>query len=96
MKKRYKETDVPALLSRLTERFEQACATYRLALATRDSNRAKKELSRENSRGTNIHKFQCNFAWLIHDIQKGPRCQIEDRVEDAEELISHINKISNT
>jgi hypothetical protein len=94
MKKRYKESEVPALVASLTERFETACSTYRLALSTRDSNRSKKELTRGNSRGTNIHKFQCNFAWIIHDIQKGPRCQIDDRVDDAEDLISHINKIS--
>lgn len=96
MKKKYQESEVPKLVSYLTERFELACQTYRLTLTTRDSNRAKKEINRGNTRGTNIHKFQCSFAWILHDIQTGPRCFIDDRVNEAEDLIAHINKISNT
>ena len=96
MKTTYKESEVPGLVASLTGRFEDACMTYRLALSTRTSNRSKKELLKENCRGTNLHKFQCNFAWLLHDIQRGPRFFIEDRVIEAEELIAHIISISNS
>lgn len=96
MKRKYKESEVPGVVEGITQKFEDACATYKLALSMRESNRAKKELFRGNTRGTSIHKFQSNFAWIVHYIECGHRCQIEDQLEEAEELIAHINKISNT
>ena len=95
MKKKYKESEVPNLVADLIQKFEDVCTTYRLALSMRESNRAKKELSRGNTRGTSIYKFQTNFAWILHDIQYGHRYQIDNRVHELEELITHISKISN-
>jgi hypothetical protein len=96
MKTTYRESEVPGLVASLTGRFEDACLIYKLALESRSSNRSKKELSRGNSRGTVLHKFQSNFCWLIYDIQKGPRFFIDDRVSEVEELIAHIISISNS
>lgn len=96
MKTTYKEYEVPTLVSDLKYRFEEACLTYRQALESRSSNRAKKELVRDNTRGTNMHKFQVSFSWIIHDIQTGPRFSIVDRITEAVDLIDHIIKISNS
>lgn len=95
MKKKYKESEVPSLVADLIQKFEDACTAYKLVLSMRESNRAKKELSRGNSRGTNIYKFQSTFAWILHNIQCGYRYQIHDRIREANELIAHINRISN-
>ena len=84
------------LIADLNESFEKACETYKLALSSRTSNRAKKELSRGNSKGTNIYKFQVNFSWILHDIRCGPICFIDDREADARSLIDHIYSISET
>lgn len=95
MNKKYKESEIPGLVADLTQKFEVACSTYKLALSMRESNRSKKELARGKNRGTNIHKFQSTFAWILHDIQCGYRYQIDDRVQEVNELIVHINRISN-
>lgn len=95
MKRKYKESDIPQLVSTLEENFEKACNVYIDALTSRVSKRAKKELSRGNSRGTSIYKFQVSFSWILLDICKGPRCLIDDRLADCDELINHINRISN-
>jgi hypothetical protein len=78
----------------IIEEFEAACVTYKLALTSRTSNRSVKELTRQNTRGTTIHKFQCEFAWILHDIQCGPKCQVYDNIEKSKELINHIFEVS--
>ena len=81
-------------VSDLVYEFEEACEKYREALKGRESNRSKKELSRGNIKGTNIHKFQCNFAWIIHDMTVGHHNQRERNIEEAKSLIAHIISIS--
>ena len=81
-------------VSDLAYEFEQACDKYREALKARESNRSKKELSRGNIKGTNIHKFQCNFAWIIHELTVGQYSQRERHIEEANSLIAHIISIS--
>jgi len=78
----------------LTSKFEDACQEYKSTLATRTSNRATKELSRDNTRGTAIHKFQCNFAWILHGIQTDHESFIDHNVRRATGLIDHIGNIS--
>ena len=95
MKKYYSELDVEQEARRLTDEFGEACSVYKLALSSRDSNRAKKELMRDNIRGTSIYKFQYSFCWAIHNLTNGPRCFAQRHIDDLEELISHIHKISN-
>ena len=92
---KFSDLDVEQASRRLMEDFEQACQTYRLALSSRESNRSKKELMRGNTKGTSIYKFQCSFAWTLHNLINGPRCFAHKYIEDGEELISHIHKISN-
>lgn len=96
MKKKYTNEDIDAIIVELTEAFELATQTYKLALSGRDSNRAKKELLRENTRGTVVNRYQCDFAWILHDIKTGPICFIEDNIEKGYELIIHLKKISET
>ena len=91
----YHEEELTSLIAELTERFEEACDIYKKALSSRTSNRATKELSRDNSRGTAIHKFQCNFAWLIHSIQKEHESLVDSNIKQANMLINHICTISD-
>jgi len=82
-------------IANLTERFENVCYKYKATLSARDSNRSSKELSKGNIRGTTIHKFQCNFAWILHDIECGPRYFMDSAIQNANRLINHIAEISN-
>ena len=81
-------------VSDLVYEFEKACDHYKSALKARESNRAKKELSRGNTKGTNIHKFQCQFAWIIHEMTTGHGSQRERLIKEAKSLTSHIITIS--
>ena len=81
-------------VSDLAYEFEKACNTYKDALRVRESNRAKKELSRGNVKGTNLHKFQCSFAWIIHEMKIGHYSKRERCVQDVKNLILHIINIS--
>ncbi len=81
-------------MSDLTFKFEDACLAYKIALSKRTSNRATKELSRNNSRGTAIHKFQCNFAWILHGIQCDHESFVDHNVYKATGLIEHIDNIA--
>lgn len=92
---KYSKTEIDDIIVRLTYEFEIACQTYRLALSSRNSNRAKKELSKGNTRGTTTHKYQCEFSWILHDIATGPTAFIDDRIQDARDIISHLSNISN-
>lgn len=92
--KNYTHEDITSIMSELTELFEDAISAYKLALTSRESNRAKKELLRDNARGTVVHRYQSDFAWILHDIQCGPMCLIENNIEEAHELIIHLKKIA--
>jgi len=81
-------------VSDLSYEFEKACATYKDALKTRESNRSKKELTRGNVKGTNLHKFQCNFAWIVHEMSVGHFSKRERCTDEAKTLIAHIISIS--
>ena len=81
-------------VSDLVYEFEKACDTYKETLKSRESNRSKKELVRGNTRGTNLHKFQCSFAWIIHEMTVGHFSKRERCVDDAKSLIAHIITIS--
>ena len=91
---KYNSYDTARITAELTSKFEDACKTYKSTLAERTSNRATKELSRDNSRGTAIHKFQCNFAWILHGIQCDHESSIDYNVRRATGLIDHIGNIS--
>lgn len=96
MKKKKRTTqEIETIINDLTFIFEEACDLYRDALKKRKSNRSEKELLRDNSRGTNIHKFQTKFAWILHDIKCGPRFFIDDNIDEAYDLINHIKTISD-
>jgi len=90
----YSDDERKIISDELTERFETACSLYRIELASRNSNRAQKELARENTRGTSIHKFQCNFAWILHSISCDHESLIDNSIYQANALIDHINSIS--
>ena len=81
-------------ISDLIYEFEKACAVYKDTLKARESNRAKKELARGNIKGTNIHKFQCTFAWILHELDVGHYSKRERYIEEAKSLITHIISIS--
>lgn len=91
---KYSDDDLKSIIVELTELFETAKQTYRLALSERTSNRSKKELMRGNSKGTTINKYECDFAWILYDIQCGPICFIEDKIQEAHDLIIHLKNIS--
>jgi translation initiation factor 2 beta subunit (eIF-2beta)/eIF-5 len=91
----YTERHLNWEIYQLTAEFERACGVYRSTLNTRESNRSKKELSRSNTRGTHIHKFQCNFAWILNEITAGPPSGITDGLEAGRTLVEHIENISN-
>jgi hypothetical protein len=95
-KKTYTEIEIDRAIAGLSESFEAACDLHKSTLASRESNRSKKELSKENMRGTNLHKYQSNFAWIIHDMKFGPLCMVEANIAEARSIISHINNVSNT
>jgi glucuronate isomerase len=94
-KKSYTAVEIDRAITDLIESFEVACELHKTTLASRESNRARKELTKENMRGTNLHKFQSNFAWVIHDMTHGAICMVEDNISEATSIISHINNISN-
>lgn len=94
-KRKYTEDEIDTAIRTLSEDFENSCEVYKIVLSKRDSNRSKKELLRFNKKGTNIHKFQSNFSWLLHDIKTGPKCFVEKVIEEANELILHIKNITN-
>ncbi len=81
-------------ISDLAFEFEKACITYKDALKSRKSNRSKKELTRGNVKGTNLHKFQCNFAWIMHEMSVGHYSKRGRCVDEAKTLIAHIISIS--
>ena len=91
---KYNSYDTNRIVVELTTKFEEACQIYKIALSTRKSNRAIKELSRKNSRGTAIYKFQCNFAWILHGIKCDHESSIDHNVRRATGLIEHIGSIS--
>ena len=93
--KRYTDEDISAIIAELIDLFEAASDAYKLALTGRESNRSTKELLRGSSRGTVIHRYQCDFAWILHDIRCGPLCHIEDNINEAHELINHLKKIAH-
>ena len=80
--------------SDLAYEFRKACEVYKNALKARESNRSKKELTRGNTKGTNLHKFQCNFAWIIHEMAVGNYSAKSKHIEEAKSLITHIISIS--
>ena len=80
--------------SDLAFEFLKACDVYKHALKSRESNRSKKELTRGNAKGTNLHKFQCNFAWIIHEMLVGHNSAKSKHIEEAKSLIAHIITIS--
>lgn len=90
MRRQYQEYSI----SDLIYEFEKACEVYKTALRSRESNRAKKELVRGNIKGTNLHKFQCSFAWIIHEMTVGHYSKRERCAGEAQSLISHIISIS--
>jgi len=94
-KKNYRHSNVTRQIAELNSSFELACDAYRTALRTRPSNRAAKELGRGNVRGTSIYRFQCNFAWLLYDIEHDAIHFIDKNIYRAKELIKHIHSIAN-
>lgn len=91
----YRESEIDEIIQELTDKFEEACGVYKTALSERTSNRSVKELSRDNSRGTVIHKFQCNFAWVLHAIKKDHESFVDSNIRKANTLIDHIRNISD-
>ena len=81
-------------IRRLTQSFEDACEKYKDTLRERTSNRSSKELSRGNTRGTAIHRFQCNFAWIVHELEMSHYSTAPYHISKALELIDHINNIA--
>ena len=92
----YTEYDIDRRVTQLKDEFEAACQAYKDALGSRESNRAKKELMRGNTKGTNIYKFQVQFAWILHDIHQSSSGFAEKKIQEAEGLISHIHKICDS
>ena len=92
----YRVTDLPDIILTLTEDFETACDVYKGALENRTSNRAVKELIRGNTKGTAIHRFQCQFSWTIHELVYGPQCFIDSNIRRLHDLVEHINKSSES
>lgn len=95
MTKKYTNTEIDAIIDEISENFNSACQLYKLALSARDSNRSNKELLRGNTKGTTIHKYQCQIAWVLHDIKCGPICFIEDNIIEANNIISHLRSIAS-
>lgn len=91
---KYEPYNTRRIVAELIIKFEEACQTYKTTLSTRKSNRSTKELSRDNLKGTAIHKFQCNFAWILHGIQCDHESFIDHNVRRANGLIDHIGNIS--
>lgn len=88
------KVDTESLIIELDNKFKEACENHNNALKERESNRAKKELLRGNSRGTRIYDYEVKFSWILHDIRMGPIAFIEENKEKAERLITEINKIT--
>ena len=80
--------------SDLVFEFNKACITYKDALRSRESNRSNKELTKGNTKGTNIHKFQCSFAWIVHGMTMGHYSGRGRLVDEGKALILHIINIS--
>ena len=96
IKRSYTAQDIQGIVVSLNESFEAACGTYRDALSNRTSNRSTKELMRGNANGTTLHKIQCNFAWIMHELTCGPKHFVDNNTQKANELINHINNIAIT
>jgi len=91
----YNSSELDRVIRELTVKFEDACEIYKTALGSRTSNRSIKELQRGNTRGTAIHRFQCNFAWIIHAMQTDHESFVDSNVRRANGLIEHIGNISD-
>lgn len=70
--------------------FDKACVIYKNSLRARKSNRSNKELSRGNAKGTNIHKYQSSFAWIVHGMTAEHYSTRGRLVTEARTLIEHI------
>jgi hypothetical protein len=90
----YTESEINRIIEELTKEFSLACEHYNNTLIERASNRARKELSKRNLRGSKMHRFESDFAWIIHNIKMGPVCLVDDEVQDACELINVIKSTS--
>lgn len=92
----YDTADLPDILGTLNTEFEEACVIYKDALQARTSNRATKELMRGNTKGTSIHRFECQFSWTVHELECGPKCFMDSNIRRAYGLIEHIKKSSES
>lgn len=45
---------------------------------------------RKNERGTELYKLQCDFAYMIDEIERGPVYLMPKIISDANELIAAI------
>ena len=94
MTESYNTQNIEHIIHDLTQRFDEGCEQYRQTLVQRKSNRSRKELSKRNLRGSRIHDYESDFAWLLHEIRMGPVCLIDENVDRAKKLINTIKDIS--
>lgn len=69
-----KEIDVDQVVTFLSSAFNKA--TYPLGF--------------KNNKGTDLYDLQTEMAWMLHEIQMGPRYIAAKRIQEANEFIESI------
>ena len=76
--KKQKQINIPQVVNYLNHAFSSALQ------------KAVGKLGHSNVRGTKIHAYQCDFAYLINEIQRGPVNFVPKKISDANELIADL------
>ena len=70
-----KEIDVEQVVTFLSSAFNKATYSYGF----------------KNNKGTELYNLQTEMAWMLHEIQMGPRYIAAKRIQEANEFIESIN-----
>lgn len=57
---------------------------------TRQFRQKTDHLGRDATRGSDLYKMQCNFAYMLDDIKRGPSYQVSKVIAEANELLDSI------
>ncbi len=75
-----KQINIPQVVNYLNHAFSNACQKASGAIGT------------SNVKGTKLHEYQVDFAYLINEIQTGPTTFLPKKISDANELINRISE----
>lgn len=83
MNDKQKKINIDQVVNFLSTAFAKATQSAAPAIGTK------------NTKGTKLYDYQCEFAHLVDEIQRGPVYIVPKRIAEANELIEALSKEGN-